>query len=196
MHDLLSGQWMTGELPPDSGPEVILAALDARTALRGWPDAKVLRVDRYLRRVAMLSWSYEGARMLERRLQLERREPYLSRLTARERVAVAVLRSISRGDVESTKENHTRLLRAHLEDARIGASHRQRAKKMLPKFGLAKRQEKASAKQIMWEEIAAKIRKVAPGMKGRSLAARVAAKLGIPRETESIRRYLAKMKSG
>lgn len=82
--------WMTDPSHYDVDPEIVGRA---REALKGWSDAKVRRVERYLYRLSRLSSCMEWAEKIEdRKFNL-----YISRLTPSQLRAIQILRLTAKG---------------------------------------------------------------------------------------------------
>ncbi len=82
--------WMTDPSHYDVDPEIVGRA---REALKGWGDAKVRRVERYLYKLSRLSSTREWAGKIEDR----KSKLYISRLKPSQWIAIQILRLTAKG---------------------------------------------------------------------------------------------------
>lgn len=188
MPDLLYGRWITSEVL-DSRLGVWAAAQDARAVLKGWSDSKVARFDRYLRRIARVSWSHDGARLVTERAA----SIVWAKITPVQQMAILVLHFVACGDVHRVREYH-----AHLKQL-VLSSRYARLKREGDKWktagravGIARLRERTKERHEQWEAEALKILQANPKLKPNRLATLVARRLKLPKlKEQSIRKHLS-----
>ena len=169
----------------DNRPGIYEAVQDARAALRGWNNSRVRRTQRYLRKLAKLSWSHRGANLVERKKD----RLFLNRLTNVQLLAIQILSMVERFDVERAREQHARLREEVLRpDALFGASRRRQVRAWSQK-GAAVRRKYSPADHARWDTLAAGWHlERSPSL--RELAPFVASAFGDQSAKESIRHHL------